>query len=187
MSVLSVSGCVGIPLSSVYKMMTVNPVEFQPDAISVAIKRPKSIQIHTGDIEMNIFMNTGVPRVKQSQKYFFVIDNTPQALTLNDKLKSTEALTRLTLSSKDVIRMRNQQQEMKQHLERGGNSKDFGFSISVLEGCKTTLQVPEHIFISLFLKLDSRSNFFPLYQDFDIGQADLSPLKNVQNWDDCPQ
>lgn len=182
---LSIAGCVGIPLSSVYKMMTANPLEFHPDAISTVIKRSNAIQIETGDIVMNIYINSDNPELRVSEEYFLAVDNTPRVPILIIGVNENEALTVLTLSPDDVIRMKSLQKRMKSHLKNGGKSDDFGFSIFVLRGCKNTNNMPSNVFVSLFLKLDSRSDFFPLYQDFDIAQADLSPLENLEDWDDC--
>jgi len=182
---LSITACAGIPLSSVYKMMTANPLEFHPDAISIAIKRTNVIQVQTGDIEMKIFIHNDNPDLKVSEQYFLVVDNTPQLLTIAEGIKNNEAMTILTLSPDDVIRMKNLQKKMREHLRNGGKSDDLGFSVRVLDGCKNTNNIPDNVFVSLFLKLDARSDFFPLYQDFNIGQTDLSPLKNLENWDNC--
>ena len=182
---LSLVGCAGIPLSSVYKMMTANPLEFHPNAISIALKRTNAIQVQTGDVEMNVFIHNDNPNLRVAEQYFLVIDNTPQISAIAGELKSNEALTILTLSPKDVIRMKKLQKQMKNHLKNGGESDNFGFSVRVLGGCKDTDNIPDNIFVSLFLKLDSRSDFFPLYEDFNIGQADLSPLENLENWRDC--
>ena len=183
--VLSIVGCAGIPLSSVYKMMTANPLDFHPDAISIAIKRSNVIQLQTGDVEMNFFIDSENPDLKVLQQYFLVVDNTPRIPIIAEGLNNNEALTVLTLSPEDVIRMQDLQKMMKSHLKNGGKNKDFGFSVRVLEGCKNTNDIPDNVFVSLFLKLDLRSDFFPLYEDFDIGQADLSPLKNLVNWNNC--
>ena len=183
--VLSIVGCAGIPLSSVYKMMTANPLDFHPDAISIAIKRSNVIQLQTGDVEMNFFIDSDNPDLKVLQQYFLVVDNTPRIPIITEDLNNNEALTVLTLSPEDVIRMQDLQKRMKSHLKNGGENKDFGFSVRVLEGCKNTNDIPDNVFVSLFLKLDLRSDFFPLYEDFDIGQADLSPLKNLVNWNNC--
>ena len=183
--VLSIVGCAGIPLSSVYKMMTANPLEFHPEAISIDIKRSNAIQVQTGDVEMEIFINNDNPDLKVLQKYFFVVDNASRVPIVAEGLADNEHLTILTLSPEDVIKMKNLQKKMKTHLKNGGESDDFGFSIRVLKGCKNIDDIPDNVFISLYLKLDSRSEFFPLYQDLNIGQADLSPLKNLENWDNC--
>jgi len=183
--VLSIVGCAGIPLSSVYKMMTVNPLEFHPDAISIAIKRTNVIQMQTGDVEMEFSIHSDNPDLRVSQQYFLVIDNTPRVPTIAEGLKNNEEFSTLILSPKDVIRMKKLQKRMRNHLINGGKSDDFGFSVRVLRGCKNTKDIPDNVFVSLFLKLDSRSDFFPLYQDFDIGQADLSPLENLENWVEC--
>ncbi len=183
--VLSIVGCAGMPLSSMYKMMTANPLEFHPDAISIAIKRSNAIQINTGDVKMNLSIHSDNPELRVSQQYYLVVDNTPQVPTLAKGIKDNEALTILTLSPEDVIQMTILQKKMKNHLRNGGKTDDFGFSVLVLNGCKNTNNIPSNVFVSLFLKLDAWSDFFPLYEDFDIGQADLSPLKNLENWDDC--
>jgi hypothetical protein len=183
--VFFIVGCAGIPLSSMYKMVTANPLEFHPDAISMAIIRSSVIQINTGDVQMNVGIHSDNPELRVSEKYFLVVDNAPQVPTLAKGVKNNEELTILTLSPEDVIRMNSLQKRMKNHLRNGGKTDDFGFSVHVLKGCKNTKNIPSNVFVSLFLKLDARSEFFPLYQDFNIGQADLSPLKNLENWDDC--
>ena len=65
--------------------------------------------------------------------------------------------------------MMSLQKRMKNHLKNAGKTDDFGFSVFVLKGCKNTKNIPSNVFVSLFLKLDARSNFFPLYEDFNIG------------------
>ncbi|MGL1959301.1 MAG: hypothetical protein OCD00_18575 [Colwellia sp.] len=134
---------------------------------------------------MNVFINSDNPDLNIFQQYFFVANNTSKLPILASKLKSNEELTILTLSSEDVIRMKNLQNMMKKHLKNGGESKDFGFSVRVLKGCKNSNEIPSNVFISLFLKLDKKSDFFPLYENFNVGQADLSPLENLENWADC--
>lgn len=183
--VFLITSCSGIPPSSVYKMMTANPLEFHPDTISVAIKRSNTIQINTGDVKMSLKIHSDDPALKVKEDYFFTVDNNPQVPSLAKDIKSHQALTVLTLAPNDVMRMQNLQKTMKKHLKNGGNKDDFGFSVSVLEGCKNTHNIPSDVYVSLYLKLDSQSNFFPLYRDFNIGQADLSPLKSVKDWDNC--
>ena len=182
---LSIVGCAGIPLSSMYKMMTANPLEFHPDAISIAIKRSNAIQINTGDVKMNMGIHSDNPELRVSEQYFLAVDNTPQVPALAKGIKNNEALTILTLSPEDVIRMMSLQKRMKNYLRNGGKTDDFGFSVIVLKGCKNTNNIPSNVFVSLFLKLDRKSDFFPLYEDFNIGQADLSPLENLEDWADC--
>gem|GEM_PF-3322777 len=183
--VLSIVGCAGIPLSSVYKMMTANPLEFHPDAISIAIKRTNVIAMKTGDVEMTVSIDSDNPALSVSQQYFLVIDNTPRIPMMTQRLNNNEAFSILTLSPEDVIRMKNLQKVMRNHLINGGDNDDFGFSVRVLSGCKNSDDIPDSVLVSLFLKLDSRSDFFPLYQGIDIAQADLAPLENLENWTDC--
>jgi len=55
---------------------------------------------------------------------------------LAEGIKGNEEFTVLTLSPKDVIRMKDLQRIMKNHLKNGGTTNDFGFSVRVLKGCK---------------------------------------------------
>ena len=183
--VIFIVGCAGMPISSMYKMMTANPLEFHPDVISIAIKRSNAIQINTGDVKMNLSIHSYNPELSVSEEYFLIVDNSPHAPTLAKGVNNNEGLTILTLSPEDVIRMKSLQKVMKNHLINGGETDDFGFSVLVLKGCKNTIKIPSNVFVSLFLKLDAKSEFFPLYENFNIGQADLSPLKSLKNWDDC--
>jgi len=184
--VLLIAGCAGIPLSSVYKMMTANPLEFHPDAIAVAIKRPHYLQVNTGDVVMSLSINSEIPFLVVEQQYLLAVDNKPRIpLELMDKFKNDEQLTVLKLSADDVIRMTVLQQQMKSHLINGGSRDDFGFWVKVNGGCKKSKTIPESVLLSSFLRLDSKSDFFALYEDFDIGKADLSPLKNLSDWDSC--
>ena len=179
-------GCAGIPLSSVYKMMTANPLEFHPHAIAVAIKRPNYLQVNTGDVIMSLNINSEVPFLVVEQQYLLAVDNKPRIpLELASNFRNDEQLTVLKLSADDVIRMEILQQQMKNHLINGGSNDDFGFWVKITGGCKNSKTIPESVLLSSFLRLDLRSDFFALYEDFDIGKADLTPLKNLSEWDDC--
>lgn len=185
LAVLSGLGCAGIPISSMYKMMTANPLEFHPSAISVAIKRPHAIQMNTGDVKMGLTLKSKRPKTSISENFFLQVDNRPNLPSFLHQLKSGQAITVLSLSDEDVLMMQALQHKMKNHLNNGGSEDDLGFSVSVLRGCKNTEQIPSEVLVSLFLKLDARSDYFPLYQDFDLAKANLSPLKNLPDWDDC--
>ncbi|MEI6894627.1 MAG: hypothetical protein V5789_08345 [Colwellia sp.] len=102
---------------------------------------------------MSMFIRSKNPELNVTQQYFLVVDNSPQVPTLTAKVKSNEALTVLTLSPEDAIRMQSLQKTMKNHLRNGGKSDDFGFSIVVLNGCKNTRNIPKNVFVSLFIKL----------------------------------
>jgi len=179
-------GCAGIPLSSVYKMMTANPLEFHPDAIAVAVKRPNYLRVNTGDVIMGVNINSETPFLVVEQQYLLVVDNNPHIpIELEDNFGSGDELTVLKLSPEDVKRMKVLQQQMKNHLINGGSSDDFGFWVKVGSGCKKSKTIPESVLLSSFLRLDLQSDFFALYENFDIGKADLTPLKNLSDWDDC--
>jgi len=179
-------GCAGIPLMSVYKMMTANPLEFHPDAIAVAIKRPNYLRVNTGDVIMGVNINGAPPFIKIEQQYLLAVDNKPRTpLALKESLGNEQELTMLKLSSEDAVRMTIFQQQMKNHLINGGSSDDFGFWVQVTGGCKTSKTIPASVLLSAFLRLDRQSNFFALYENFDIAKADLTPLKNLSQWDNC--
>ena len=71
----TIAGCAGIPLSSMYKMITANPLEFHPDAVSIAIKSSNTIQMNTGDVKMTLFIKSNHPVIKVKQEYFLVVNN----------------------------------------------------------------------------------------------------------------
>jgi len=179
-------GCAGIPLTSVYKMMTANPLEFHPDAIAVAIKRPNYLQVNTGDVIMSININSENPFLMVEQQYLLAVDNKPRMpIELMEYFSGSDELTLLKLSSEDATRMKILQQQMKAHLINGGKSDDFGFSVRVMDGCKKSKTIPKSVLLSSYLRLSIQSDFFALYEDFDIGKTDLTPLKNLNEWDMC--
>jgi len=94
-------GCAGIPLTSVYKMMTANPLEFHPDAIAVAIKRPNYLQVNTGDVIMSININSENPFLMVEQQYLLAVDNKPRIpLELMDKFKRVQQKKQKNLTRK---------------------------------------------------------------------------------------
>lgn len=168
--------------------MTANPLEFHPDAIAVAIKRPNFLRVNTGDVIMSVSINSETPFLMVEQQYLLAVDNEPRIpAELMENFRSDEELTILKLSPEDARRMTILQQQMKNHLINGGISDDFGFWVKINSGCKNSKTIPESVLLSSFLRLDLQSDFFALYENFDIGKADLSPLKNLSDWDSCLQ
>ncbi len=185
LSAFCITGCAGIPLTSVYKMMNTNPVAFDPDKVAVAVKRTNVVQVETGDVEMQVFIKGDESQQPVLHTYYLVVDNAPRLPTFLSKLRHDEALTVMTLSTDDAKRFHALQAKMKAHLRAGGHIDDFGFIVRILNGCKRVSNIPTDVFLSLYLKLEKYDDFFPLYQDVNIGKVDLAPLKQLSDWNTC--
>ncbi|MBE8167814.1 MAG: hypothetical protein HAW66_05575 [Shewanella sp.] len=69
-----IAGCSNIPLSTMYKMMTMDPLDVDPRQLVVAVRVPEGIKVRDGDIIINFSFQTKQPDVNFKHKFLVQVN-----------------------------------------------------------------------------------------------------------------
>jgi hypothetical protein len=184
MMISAVSGCSSIPLSTMYKMMSVNPLELEPSEIVVAVQAPNGIVISNNDVVIKFEFTTNDPNYNFEDEYFVKLNTQyvlPNELTQNINRDSTFYI--LQLSQDDTLKMLRGQELVKKY--RMNNSDGGGsFNLSVESVCKNSQFSVKNNELNVFLKLNENDEFFTFMEDLnvlEIGEDKSGYIKPIRS------
>ncbi|MAF75492.1 MAG: hypothetical protein CMF17_06485 [Idiomarinaceae bacterium] len=169
-----VSACSSIPLSTMVKLMDLNPLEADPNQIIVAVKSPDGVSVNDGDVVLDFSFRTGEP--ESSFKHTFpVIVDSDYALSaeLKDELENDEQFTVMRLSAADAQRMKNGQKTIReyrsQHEEGGAGS----INVRLISACQSGGSAWKDSELDVYLKTDQSDEFLLFLDDIELSELDV--------------
>ena len=184
MMICAVSGCSSIPLTTMYKMMSVNPLELEPSEIVVAVQAPNGIVVSNNDVVIKFEFTTNDPNYNFEDEYFVKL-NTQYVLPneLTQKINRDSKFYILQLSQDDTLKMLRGQELVKKY--RMNNSDGGGsFNLSVESVCKNSQFSLKNNELNVFLKLSENDEFFTFMEDLnvlDIGEDKSGYIKPIRS------
>lgn len=180
---LFAAGCSTIPLTSMYKLMNLNPINVAAKEVVVIAETPKGIEIREGDITLNFSFKTDNPQYNFSHQ--FIVKHNKEYVVpdyLVSDLMSGHYFRAFQLSVEDAEIMQKSQQLVKRY--RSTRSDGAGsFNLSVKSACRD-LATPLHSSeLNIFVKMKSNEKFFPLFEGLDI--AELKGVNGLKNLPLC--
>lgn len=171
---LALSGCSSMPLSTMYKMAQMNPLEVAPEQLLVAVTSPQDIGVRSGDVALSMKFRSDVPEMNFNYRFFVQVDKTYTVPTeLQSELAATDKITVLRLSDSDAKQMRDALAKIRayrQDHDEGAGS----MNLELVSACSLTTIVDTKAELSLYLKLNTNEAFFPFLEDLAVG--DLQQL-----------
>ncbi|WP_350432631.1 hypothetical protein ABIS04_03525 [Shewanella sp. H8] len=164
----AVSGCSSIPLTTMYKMMSVNPLELEPGEIVVAVQAPNGIVVNNNDVVITFNFKTNDPNYSFEHE-FFVEVNDQYVLPdeLRQKSNNDSKFFILKLTKDDALKMRHGQDIVKKY--RINNSDGAGsFNLSVESACKNSQFSNNSNELNVYLKLNDNDDFFTFMEDLNV-------------------
>jgi hypothetical protein len=184
MMICAVSGCSSIPLTTMYKMMSVNPLELEPSEIVVAVQAPNGIVVSNNDVVIKFEFTTNDPNYNFEDEYFVKLNAKyvlPNELT--QEINRDSKFYILQLSQDDTLKMLRGQELVKKY--RMNNSDGGGsFNLSVESVCKNSQFSVKNNELNVFLKLNENDEFFTFMEDvnvLDIGEDKSSYIKPIRS------
>ena len=168
MMICAVSGCSSIPLTTMYKMMSVNPLELEPSEIVVAVQAPNGIVVSNNDVVIKFEFTTNDPNYNFEDEYFVKL-NTQYVLPneLTQKINRDSKFYILQLSQDDTLKMLRGQELVKKY--RMNNSDGGGsFNLSVESVCKNSQFSVKNNELNVFIKLNENDEFFTFMEDVNV-------------------
>ena len=167
-SIMFLSACSSIPISTMYKMMTMNPLEIDPRQLVVAVDSPEEVSIQTGDVV--ILFKYETPQDNSIIEHEFLVEVNPNYKIppeLKEEERNNRKLTILQLNKHDASVMYQAQQKIKAYTE----THDDGigdFTIQIKASCMTKNYFSDELVLTLFLKLHGDEEFFTFLEDIDV-------------------
>jgi hypothetical protein len=163
-----VSGCSSIPLTTMYKMMSVNPLELEPSEIVVAVQAPTGIVVNNNDVVIKFNFKTNDPNYSFEHEYFVKVNDQyvlPDVLKQKSNVDSKILI--LKLNKDDALKMLHGQDIVKKY--RMNNSDGAGsFNLSVESVCKNSQFSTKNNELNVYLKLNDNDDFFTFMEDINV-------------------
>ena len=173
--------CTAIPISSMYSLSKIEPMNIDPEQIRVAIRVDESVNAAHGNAQ--ITMGYKAEKAGIDEEHEFDVQLT-SAQTLTPKLTrgklAGERVTVMSLSAEDARTMRDFQQRLYQY-KAAGIDGDGSFSLRLKDLCLDSALPDGDIPLTLFLKTESDEDYIvfvkhELHDLFSDTDSDIDAL-----------
>ena len=182
---LFLAGCTSMPLTSMYKLSRMDPMEADPAQIKVAVRADEAIGIGKGDAQIEFKFDAEDNSLNIDEIYLIEVVRNPvmQGELYTDK-KPGESITVLGLTTSDAQRMKQLQLEMASF--RNGDVKGSGsFRVNLSGMCLHNKMPPGEIQLDLFLQTSEQEGFFVMAKNLDMREVLAEEGTNLDALPDC--
>jgi len=168
---LFLAGCTSMPLTSMYKLSRMDPMEADPAQIKVAIRADEAIGFGKGDAQIEFKFDAEDDSLNIDEIYLIEVVRDPvvQGDLYADK-KPGDSITVLGLTNSDAQRMKQLQLEMAPF--RNGDVEGSGSLRVNLSGmCLHSKMPPGEVQLDLFLQTSEHEGFFVMAKNLDMREV----------------
>ena len=163
-----ISGCSSIPLTTMYKMMSFDPLGVEPSEVIVAVQAPTGIVINNNDVVIKFNVKADDPNYSFEHKYFVKVNEQyklPDELKQKNKVNSNIFI--LQLNKDDALEMRHGQDVVKKY-KKNNITGSINMSVSVESACKNSEFSTKNSELNVYLKLNNKDDFFTFMEDVNV-------------------
>jgi hypothetical protein len=181
---LSLTGCMSMPISTMYKMSQLSILGISPSEIGVAIRTNELVEVQNGAAHIRLATKTdgvagesaigvkGEELAPFDSIYYFhtqVLSGNKGDISskLLEGIKDGERVTILKLSNEDASTMSDALGRVKRYKAKGAKVTG-GFSIGTSSSCFSNIDKFDELNVDLFLQTDSKDGFMLFLEDIDI-------------------
>jgi len=182
---LFLTGCTSMPLSSMYKLSRIDPMEADPAQIKVAVRADETIGIGKGDAQIEFKFDADDNSLNIDEIYLIEVVRNPvvQGDLYADK-KPRESITVLGLTASDAERMRQLQLAMAPY--RNGDAEGSGSLRVNLSGmCLHSKMPPGEVQLDVFLQTSEQEGFFLMANNLDMREVMAEEGSDMDELPDC--
>ena len=178
------SGCMSIPVTTMYKMSQLSILSLNPDEIQVAVRTNELIEVHGGAVNIRMATSSeglaeeGTDEAKNFPPFNHEYKFKPQEqvlsasasnipVILKDDIEDNEKITILKFYDKDVATMKDVLAQVKRYREKGAKVSGE-FSIGFESSCFSNLYQFDELEVDLFLQTKEDDGFMLFFEDIDI-------------------
>lgn len=183
-SLLLLSACMSVPISSYSKLARLSPLDADPQVIRVAVLVPEELMMKTGDAVLEVYINP-IGGDRQSGKYpLDVLGGNTAAQQLPGKMKPGQKIYVLKLTADDAVALQTLQDELRK-AKAAGMRGEGGFSVGFVHACwngsfpRDGRPMP----FDPWIRTEAGGEFFPLFSGVDV--KDLLKIAKLDALPDC--
>ncbi|EKE83432.1 hypothetical protein [Idiomarina xiamenensis] len=178
--------CSNIPLTTMIRMINLNPLETNPSEFIVAVKTPQGIAVQEGDIVVDFSFRTDDPNVSFAHSFPVIVDNNYAIPDdLKEDLSDDEKITIMKLSAQDAVTMSQGQQAVKAYRKKYENKGAGSMNVRLLSACRNDDFSWQNTELDVYLKTDSDDDFFLFLENMDINELDNDIQRRVNTVPNC--
>jgi len=182
---LFLAGCTSMPLTAMYKLSRIDPMEADPAQIKVAVRADEAIGIGKGDAQIEFKFDAEDDSLNIDEIYLIEVVRNPvmQGELYADK-KPGESITVLGLTTSDAQRMKQLQLEMAPF--RNGDVEGSGsFRVNLSGMCLHNKMPPGESRVDVFLQTSEQEGFFVMAKNLDMREVLAEEGRNMDELPDC--
>lgn len=163
-----ISGCSSVPLTTMYKMMSLDPLGVEPSEVIVAVQAPTGIVVNNNDVVIKFNVKADDPNYSFEHEYFVKV-NEEYALPdeLKQKNKANSKIFILQLNKSDALKMLHGQDIVKKY-KKNNITGSINMSVSVKSVCKNSDFSTKNNELNVYLKLNDKDDFFTFMEDVNV-------------------
>lgn len=180
------ASCSNIPLTTMMKLMNLNPLKTDPEQLVVAVKTPKGVDVRDGDIVIDFSFRTDDPDVSFSHNFPVIInDNYVIPDNLKEDIEDNEKITIMQLSQQDAQTMYKGQQAVKDYRRKHENGGAGSMNVRLVSACRDNSFSWSNSELDVYLKTQDDEDFFLFLEDMDITKLEGDIQRNIHAIPDC--
>lgn len=180
------SGCSSIPLTTMYKLSRLNPMEADPGQIKIAIRAHQAIGIPHGAARISLGYETHDKNTIIEDVYFVeIIKNSVLTPELTEDKSPLEHITILQLSAEDAQRMRTVQELVK--TDKANDVEGSGYlGVGLHDTCLNQESLPQDgLTVDIFMQTSNQDGYFIFTEDFNITETRDGWNGDLSQWPQC--
>lgn len=179
------TGCAGMPLTTMYKLHRLDPMEADPAQLKVAIRADERIGIREGGATIEVKFNSEDGTVNIDDTFIIeVIRNPIINAGLLGNNRPGESVTVLQLTETDAQRFRLLQSSLEKYQQqKRKGSGSFGVGISGI--CFVRPMPGNDVVVDIFLQTSADDGFYVLVNKMNLREKLEGEGQVVPEWPDC--
>ena len=184
---LFLAGCTSMPLTTMYKLSRIDPMDADPAQIKVAVRADEAIGIGKGDAKIEFKFEAEDGSLNIDEIYLIeVVRNPVMHGELFAAKKPGESITVMGLTAGDARRMRQSQLAVAPY--RDGDVKGSGSLRINLSGMCLHKEMPSgEVLLDIFLQTSEQDGFFVFARNLDMQEILTEEGKTLDDLPGCLQ
>ncbi|MDV6315333.1 hypothetical protein RBK99_02935 [Idiomarina sp. HP20-50] len=185
-TLILVASCTNIPLSTMIKMMKLNPLETDPQQLVVAVVAPDGVNVRDGDIVIDFSFRADEPNVS-FEYHFPVIVNDDYSVpdSLKEDVQDNEKIMIMQLSKEDAQTMAKGQQTVKDYRKNNEKGGAGSMNVRLVSACRNNEFSWGNSELNVYLKTQDAENFFLFLEDMDVTKLETDVQRNINAIPKC--
>ena len=162
---LCLTACTAIPVKTLYKLATTDPLQVDPMVLRAAVRAPTWLEPRADGVNLSVGMTY---KEEQPVTETFVLQSIPVALegkALQNEGRAGFDLYAFRLNPQDIPRLQAFREQFKAHKAQGKTQGSLAVSVN---GCRKSALPDGEIPVTTYLKLEAEGDYLPLLVDYDL-------------------